>query len=413
MDAVSVLIVDDSALMRSLIGKIVESTQGLRIADKAMNGRFALQKIARCKPDIIVLDIEMPEMNGLEFLAERKKLGIDIPVIILSSIAKEGARVTMECLDLGASDFVTKPSGSESADLHTVAKQLVELLVGYGGQYQLKKLAGTAKRIPEEILRTYESRLTDTERGNYEARTAHETPHPADFSPTAIASLSKATAREIPPRESAPRAAPTPKPTPVRKSGNIEIIAIGISTGGPNALREVFSRLSPDLPQPIVVVQHMPAGFTEEFANSLNRICPLEVKEAQEGDIVKPGRILIAPGDKHLEVEKRSLATIAHLSDAPPQNGHRPSADVLFASVMKEYQNHALGIIMTGMGKDGAVKLAELYREGSRTLGQDEASSIVYGMPRVAWELGGVMEQVPLSGMADAINRLGKEFARQ
>jgi len=128
MDAVSVLIVDDSALMRSLIGKIVEATPGLRIAEKAMNGRFALQKIAAANPDIIVLDIEMPEMNGLDFLRERKKLGIDIPVIILSSIAKEGARVTMECLELGASDFITKPSGSESANISTVAKQLSELL---------------------------------------------------------------------------------------------------------------------------------------------------------------------------------------------------------------------------------------------------------------------------------------------
>ena len=126
----------------------------------------------------------------------------------------------------------------------------------------------------------------------------------------------------------------------------------------------------------------------------MNRICPLEVKEAQEGDLVKPGRILIAPGDKHLEVEKRPLASIAHITDAPPQNGHRPSADVLFGSIAREYQNRALGIIMTGMGRDGAAKLAELYAEGSRTLGQDEKSSIVYGMPRVAWELGGVMEQV-------------------
>jgi two-component system chemotaxis response regulator CheB len=394
MDAVSVLIVDDSALMRNLIGKIIEATPELRIADKAMNGRFALQKMARCTPDIIVLDIEMPEMNGIEFLQERKKLGIDIPVIILSSIAKEGARVTMECLELGASDFVTKPSGSESADLHTVAKQLVEMLSGYGGQYQLKKIAGTAHKLPVDLLRSYESRLVDTvERTPYEPKPLPETLYRHEPIP-------------------APAKQAIKKPVPVRNPGNIEIIAIGISTGGPNALREIFAKLDPELPQPIVVVQHMPAGFTEEFANSLNRICPLEVKEAAEGDIVKPGRILIAPGDKHLEVERRSLATIAHLSNAEPQNGHRPSADVLFASVMKEFQNHALGIIMTGMGRDGAAKLAELYREGSRTIGQDEASSIVYGMPRVAWELGGVMEQIPLSGMAEAINRYGREYAK-
>ena len=199
---------------------------------------------------------------------------------------------------------------------------------------------------------------------------------------------------------------------PVRSPGPIEIIAIGISTGGPNALREIFAKLDPELPQPIVVVQHMPAGFTEEFANSLDRVCPLEVKEATDGDIVKPGRILIAPGDFHVEVERRPLATVARLSSAPPQNGHRPSADVLFASVAREFQNRALGIIMTGMGRDGAAKLAELYREGSRTIGQDEASSVVYGMPRVAWELGGVMEQVSLGNMASAINRYGREYSR-
>lgn len=408
MDPVSVLIVDDSALMRSLIGKIVESAPALRIADKAMNGRFALQKLARANPDAIVLDLEMPEMNGVEFLRERKRLGIDIPVIILSSIAKNGAKVTMECLELGASDFVTKPSGAESADLHTVAGQLVELLEGYGTQYQMKRIAGTARKLPIDRLREYET-------GKPEPQLAQETHHTV-LSPETLESLAK---RRSPPRE-VPSAAVTPPkikaaavpPVPIRKPGPIEIIAIGISTGGPNALREIFAKLDPDLPQPIVVVQHMPAGFTEEFANSLDRICPLEVKEAREGDLIKPGRVLIAPGDKHIEVEKRPLATIAHLSDAPPQNGHRPSADVLFDSVRKEFQNHALGIIMTGMGRDGAVKLAELYREGSRTLGQDEASSIVYGMPRVAWELGGVMEQVALGNMAEAINRYGREFAR-
>ncbi|MBN2811124.1 chemotaxis response regulator protein-glutamate methylesterase [Treponema zuelzerae] len=403
MEAISVLIVDDSALMRSLIGKIVDSAPNLQIADKAMNGRFALQKIAKAKPDIIVLDIEMPEMNGIEFLKERKKIGLDIPVIILSSIAKEGAKVTMECLELGASDFVTKPSGSESADLHTVAAQLVEMLQGYGGQYQLKKIAGTARRIPEELLKSYESRLIDPETGHYQRKTGIESLHPG--SPD-LFHQDTAAARAV--QTGKPAAA---KPVPVRKPGPIEIIAIGISTGGPNALREVFAKIDPNLKQPIVVVQHMPAGFTEEFANSLNRICPLEVKEAQEGDLVKPGRILIAPGDKHLEVEKRPLASIAHITDAPPQNGHRPSADVLFGSIAREYQNRALGIIMTGMGRDGAAKLAELYAEGSRTLGQDEKSSIVYGMPRVAWELGGVMEQVSLSDMAEAINKYAREFA--
>ena len=388
MEDIKVLIVDDSALMRSLIGKIIDGTPGLAVADKAMNGRFALQKLERVQPDIIVLDLEMPEMNGIEFLRERKRLKIDIPVIILSSIAKEGARVTMDCLELGASDFVTKPSGSESANLATVASQLAEFLQAYGRQYQLKKQATIGIKTPSATP----------------AQHYIHTPHLQTTSSTPPAAVNTGSVFGAP-------AQPEGKPAQVRQPGKLEIIAIGISTGGPNALREVFAELDPELPQPIVVVQHMPPGFTYEFANSLNKICPLEVKEAQEGDLVKPGRILIAQGGKHLLVEKKPLGVIAHISDAPPQSGHRPSADVLFASVAEQFQNRALGIIMTGMGKDGAASLTRLYQEGSRTIGQDEASAIVYGMPRVAYEMGGVMEQVSLSNMASVINRYGREFA--
>ena len=203
---------------------------------------------------------------------------------------------------------------------------------------------------------------------------------------------------EAPPGEARPVKAPPAKPVPAkpaRAPATTEIVAIGISTGGPNALREVFSRIDPNLGRPVVVVQHMPAGFTEEFAASLDRICPLEVKEAADGDILKPGRVLIAPGDWHVVVEKRSLAGVVRVNQEPAENGHRPSADVLFRSVAKEYGNKALAVIMTGMGKDGAKELGSIYREGGLTLGQDEATSVVYGMPKVAYEMGHVMEQVP------------------
>jgi two-component system chemotaxis response regulator CheB len=170
----------------------------------------------------------------------------------------------------------------------------------------------------------------------------------------------------------------------------------------------VFANLDKDLQAPIVVVQHMPAGFTNEFAKSLDRLCPLEVKEAEDGDLIRPGRILIAQGNKHLEVERKSLSTVARLSDAPQVSGHRPSADVLFASVAMAYTNQALGVIMTGMGRDGAQHLGTIYKEGGMTLGQDEASSVVYGMPRVAWELGHVQEQVPLNNMARRICDIAK-----
>ena len=374
-DEISVLVVDDSALMRNLISRMIEDTPGLSVAEKAMNGYFALQKIPRVNPDVIVLDLEMPEMNGIEFLKERKKQGIDIPVVILSSIAAKGAEITMEALSLGASDFVQKPSGSISEDIHIVKDMLVGKLLGYGGAYRRSK--GKKVLAPSE----------------YQPKTPSE-------KVSDIAVHFKLAA--------APPVTPAQAPVRARYPANTEIIAIGISTGGPDALRVVFANLDKDLRTPIVVVQHMPVGFTNEFAKSLDRICPLDVKEAEDGDAIQPGRILIAQGNKHLEVEKKTGGAVVRLSNDPLVSGHRPSADVLFASVAMNYTNHALGVIMTGMGRDGAQHLGTIYKEGGMTLGQDEASSVVYGMPRVAYEYGHVMEQVPLDKMARRICDVAK-----
>ncbi|MDR0876475.1 MAG: response regulator, partial [Treponema sp.] len=278
-DEVSVLIVDDSALMRNLIGHMVDDTPGLVIADKAMNGIFALQKIPRVNPDIIVLDLEMPEMNGIEFLKERKKQGIKIPVVILSSIAAKGAEITMEALSLGASDFIQKPSGSVSEDIHTVKDTLTNMLLGYGIQY--RKLIGKKVLSPGEY------------------------PKKTDIHPDVIA---QSNVGLTPLRE------PAKAPSQIRKPAKTEIIAIGISTGGPDALRVDFQKLDADLQVPIVVVQHMPPGFTNEFAKSLDRICPLDVKEAEDGDLIQSGRVLIAQGNKHLEVERKGSSVVARLS---------------------------------------------------------------------------------------------------
>jgi two-component system chemotaxis response regulator CheB len=373
-DEVSVLIVDDSALMRNLIGRMIESTPGLVVAEKAMNGLFALQKIPRVNPDVIVLDLEMPEMNGIEFLKKRQAQGIKIPVVILSSIARRGAEITMEALALGASDFIQKPSGSESEDIHVVKDTLVGMLLGYGSSY--RRSQGKKVLSPSE----------------YSAKTGQTT-----RSPDILAHLAAAST-----------VVPAKPPAQIRKPGKTEIIAIGISTGGPDALRVVFSKLDADLKVPIVVVQHMPPGFTNEFAKSLDRICPLEVKEAQDGDSIEPGRIFVAQGNKHLEVEKKASGTHIRLSDAPLVSGHRPSADVLFASIAMAYTNRALGVIMTGMGRDGAQHLGTILKEGGLTIGQDEASSVVYGMPRVAYEMGHVMEQVSLDKMARRICDVAK-----
>ncbi len=373
-DTISVLIVDDSALMRNLVGKIVEGAEGLEVADKAMNGRFALDKIPRVNPDVIVLDLEMPEMNGIEFLQERKKRKIDIPVVILSSLAKKGAKITMEALSLGASDFILKPSGPVSQDIHKVSEKLIETIRVYGRNYQ------KSRRPLLEIKREEEREKPKIIEKEYAALE-----HPK--LPQVLAKKSAGGKRKEKAR----------------------VIAIGISTGGPNALRDVFMAIDKNLSLPVVVVQHMPAGFTEEFAKSLDRICPLSVKEAQDGDLVQPGRVLIAPGNYHMELEKKNLSTVVRLSSKDPVNGHRPSVDVLFSSIAKQYGAGSIAVIMTGMGKDGVRGIGAIKSMGGITIGQDRASSVVYGMPKVAIESGFIEYIVPLDKMAETIGKLAAE----
>lgn len=395
MDDIQVLVCDDSALMRNLISRIVNSEEGLNVIGTAMNGKFLLQKLPILKPDLILLDIEMPEMNGIQFLEERKRLGIDIPVVILSSIATKGAAVTMQCLELGASDFITKPSGSTSSNITSVASTIVEKIASYGGRYA-KQHGKTVTAIDVLIhaAKLKEAEAAAVKEGIIDKimpATSSQTATP--FSPTLFQTQKKEPSVIV----------------PLREPSNIEVVALGISTGGPNALREVFAKIDPKFSKPILVVQHMPAGFTKEFAASLDRICPLAVKEAEDGDLIHPGQIYIAPGDYHIKVEKSTLCNVIKLSKEDLRNGHRPSADVLFESVAKLYKNHALGVIMTGMGRDGAAELAEMRKEGAWTLGQDEQSSIVYGMPKVAWENGAVQKQVSLENMADEMSKLVRE----
>ncbi len=406
MDDIEVLICDDSALMRNLISRVIDGTEGMRVIGKAMNGQFLVEKLSLLKPDVIVLDIEMPVMNGVEFLKWRKEHHVDIPVIILSSIAERGAAVTMQCLELGASDFITKPNGSISADISSVADRLTEMISSYGGAFARKKGKSVLNdefyaHLQEE--RAVERKLTSAmgEQKAKEFLSSEDAVQKARKAREEIKNSLFSTAT----REKEPAVI-----TPLREGGKIEIIAIGISTGGPNALRDVFKMIDPHLKQPILVVQHMPAGFTKEFANSLNKICALEVKEAEDNDLIESGHIYIAPGDYHILVESGAFGKkVIRLSHEPQRNGHRPSADVLFESVAKIYQNRALGVIMTGMGKDGAVELAEMRKQGAWTLGQDEKSAIVYGMPKVAHELGAVQKQVSLENMADEISKLARD----
>ncbi|MCQ2575766.1 MAG: chemotaxis response regulator protein-glutamate methylesterase [Treponema sp.] len=395
LEDISVLICDDSALMRNLIGRIIEDTDGLKVVGKAENGADLLEKLKTIKPDVILLDIEMPKMNGIEFLQKRKELNIDIPVIILSSIALEGAAVTKRCLELGASDFITKPGGySVSIHISDVSSEIVDYVSSYGGKYAARH----GKNVPSTDYFSHQLKLKEAAR--FVAQKKGE-----DVQKVEAAATKQIIAHSyVPPKPKEPAVI-----VPEREGGRIEIIAIGISTGGPNALREMFRALDPGLKQPILVVQHMPAGFTAEFAASLDNICPLKVTEAKDGEAIMSGHIYIAPGGYHMIVERHPIGNTIRLNQEPLRNGHRPSCDMLFESVASIYQNRALGVIMTGMGRDGAAQIAEMRKKGAWTLGQDAASSVVYGMPKVAWEMGGVQKQVPLSELAAAVNTLAKE----
>ncbi len=360
IEPISALIVDDSALIRNMVRRFFDTTPDIQVAATAMNGIFALNKIETHRVDIIILDLEMPKMNGIEFLKERQKRGIGIPVIILSSLARSGARITMKALSLGAADFLLKPSGSDSEQTQDTREQLIQLVRSYGREYRNRR------------------------------------EHPAQKKPAKLAE---------------PGLKPISPIKPERDPGPIEIIALGVSTGGPNALRKVLPKLDKSLSAPILVVQHMPAGFTEEFAGSLNEICALEIKEAEDGDVIKPGRILIAPGNRHMNIESKPLAKVARLTDSPPVNGHRPSVDVLFRSVSRIYENRCLAIIMTGMGKDGVAEIGSIFLKGGLTLAQDESSSVVFGMPRIAIEKGYIHKVVSVDEIAEMINTLTREYS--
>ncbi|MCR5062966.1 MAG: chemotaxis response regulator protein-glutamate methylesterase [Treponema sp.] len=395
MEDIQVLVCDDSALMRNLIGRIIDETCGMAVCGKAENGEDLLEKLKTLKPDVILLDIEMPKMNGVEFLKKRKELKIQVPVVILSSIATEGAAVTMQCLSLGASDFITKPgAASVTLKIGDVSKDIIEYVAAYGGAYA----AVCGKKVYDADFFAHQIKLKQAEKAVI-AKKGED-----------AAKAASITASDVLPStwfQSKPKEAVVIKPE--REGGKIDIIAIGISTGGPNALRDVFKDIDPNMKQPILVVQHMPAGFTKEFAASLDAICPLTVTEAVDGEPILDSHVYIAPGGYHMFVEHRPLGNFIKLSQDPPRNGHRPSCDVLFESVAKIFQNHSLGVIMTGMGRDGAAELAEMRKKGAWTLGQDKESSIVYGMPKVGFELGGVQKQVPLANMADEISKLAKD----
>lgn len=339
---IRVLVVDDSALMRKLIPQLIEQDPSIQVVATAMDGEFAMRKIEELKPDVVTLDLEMPRMGGIDVL-RRIMRQQPLPIVVVSAHTHEGAGLTFKALHMGAFDFIAKPRDVLSDAMDEISGELIA---------KIKAAAASP---------------TDRHR-----------PRPLPQMPAQ-------------------------RPMPVAATATLpptKIIAIGISTGGPNSLEYLLAHLPADFPGAILVVQHMPAGFTQAFARRLCEACPLDVREAQHGDQICAGRVLIAPGNRHMQVRRSLQGGSVTLSDDERVNGHRPSVDVLFHSVAQEFGAETIGVLMTGMGEDGAEGLGHLRQTGAFTIAQDEESCVVFGMPRVAIERGYVSRIVSLEAMA-------------
>jgi two-component system chemotaxis response regulator CheB len=329
---------------------------GVEVVGTANNGRIALTRIASLKPDLITLDVEMPVMNGLETLQEIQKTSPDVGVIMLSNLTKRGSDITMKALELGAFDFIPKPDGEAmQANMQTLRGALQPRIKAYAKRLEMKTLL------------------------NRRARPAGEA---APQSRVVVATA-----------------------TPSRRTGKSKAVAIGISTGGPNALAKMLPQL-PRLGVPVFIVQHMPPVFTKSLAESLDAKCQYEVREAQHNDLVRPDVIYIAPGGKQMRVAAGTGGNkIIQITDDPPENNCKPAADYLFRSVAREYGALSTGVVMTGMGGDGTLGLKVLKSFGAVTIGQDEETCVVYGMPKMAAEAGAVDVVASLQMIASEIAR--------
>ncbi|MCS0631015.1 chemotaxis response regulator protein-glutamate methylesterase [Telluria mixta] len=359
MKPIDVMVVDDSAVVRKVVGAVLESAPGIRLLHAVADPLLAIERMKQAWPDVILLDVEMPRMDGITFLrkimAERPT-----PVVICSTLTEKGAETTMAALAAGAVSIITKPKLGLKDFLSESAEELIAA-VRAASQVNVRRLAARVPSAPAPV--------------------------PAKLSADAVL----------------PAAADA---RPLLRTTE-RVVAIGTSTGGTLALEEVLTAL-PRVTPGIVIVQHMPEKFTAAFADRLNGLCQIEVREARHGDRVLPGRALIAPGGKHMLLRRDGANYHVDVIDGPLVNRHRPSVDVLFRSVARHAGANALGIIMTGMGDDGAAGLLEMRKAGARTVAQDEESCVVYGMPKEAVKRGGVEKSVPLKAIdREILQQLG------
>lgn len=353
MNKIKVLIVDDSALVRQVLTEILSSDPGVEVVGAAVDPFAAREKIKQLNPDVLTLDVEMPKMDGITFLTNIMRLR-PMPVVMISSLTEQGAEITLQALEIGAIDYVAKPKLDVAHGIKEYAAEIIEKV----------KVASRAKVRPKDFL--VDSHVPER--------------HSAD------AVIKK-------------------KFDNKRFASTEKIIAIGASTGGTEAIKDVLLGFPADAPG-IVITQHIPAQFSRPFAERMDRTCAMNVCEAQDGQQILPGHAYIAPGSHHLMVERSGARYICRLSDGPPVNRHRPSVDVLFRSVAQNAGSNAVGVILTGMGNDGAAGMKEMQETGAPTIAQDENTSVVWGMPGEAVKLGAANEILPLEKIAAKVLKL-------
>ncbi|MEZ4331015.1 MAG: chemotaxis response regulator protein-glutamate methylesterase [Myxococcota bacterium] len=356
MERIRVLVVDDSTVVRRIVAKVLGDDPRLEVVDTALNGKAALDKIEKLRPDLVTLDLEMPVMNGLETLAELRTRRIDVPVIVFSAADQAGAVGALEALQAGAADYVTKPS-------------------------QLARIADAVSMLQAELI------------------------------PKIIAIMQSIEHRESVRVETKPRpvielASSPPPRRVVSSSGSApQLVVIGTSTGGPKALQAILPNLSASFPVPVLIVQHMPPTFTTTLARSLDQRCRLRVAEAFEGAEARPGEVWIAPGDFHMTVERTARGCRLHLDQGPKENSCRPAVDPLFRSAAKAFGARTLAIVLTGMGSDGLDGARALRQTGARVAVQDEGTSVVWGMPGAVASAGLADQVLPQDEVALYLER--------
>jgi len=343
---IRVLVVDDSALMRKILTKMLSEADDIELVGTAMDGSFALKKVEDLRPDVVTLDLDMPNVDGLTALKQIVDR-LQIPVVLVSAHTEKGASITFEALSAGAVDFVTKPQRLLSTPLDALGATLIE---------KIRVAAGVK-------IHRFDAR----------PRTSRE---------------------------------PTPVPTSSVPNGSHHLVVIGASTGGPHALSYVLPQIRADFPAALLIVQHMPEGFTTMFAKHLSDLSTIKVKEAADGDPVVPGQALVAPGGSHLSVQQIQSAPTVVLTRSSPVQGMRPSVDVLFRSAGEIYGGRTVGLVMTGMGEDGAEGIEIIRKAGGHTIAQDRATSVVFGMPKAAIDRRAVQKVLPLSEIGPYLNSL-------